>query len=87
MSLNYCGMYSTQGRKKSVNLGAGYIQSHIFVFCPSISFEISCFLRLISKEISQAEYEYMNMHPPPLPQFEHRIEQKLKHKLETYMTQ
>ncbi len=38
--------------------GGGYI--HIFVFCP-ISFEI----KFISKEISLAEHEYMNIPPPP----------------------
>ncbi len=32
-----------------------------------ISFEISCF-KFISKEISRAEHEYMNIHPPPPPQ-------------------
>ena len=37
----------------------------VFVSCPTN--EISCLLGFISKEIRQAEHEYMNIQPPINP--------------------
>ena len=50
-----------QGRRQSVNWGGG---GCIFIYSSSawlVSFEI----KLISKEVSRAKLEYMNIHPPP----------------------
>ena len=52
-----------QGRCQSVNWGGG---GFIFIYSGSarlVSFEI----KLISKEASREEPEYMNIHPPPPP--------------------
>ena len=38
---------------------------HIFVFCPMRS----VVLKFISKEINRAEHKYMNIHPPPIPNY------------------
>ena len=42
-------------------IGGGGVYIHIFKLCPLVSFEI----KIISKEVSRAEPEYMNIHPPP----------------------
>ena len=42
--------------------GRGCVKLLIFVFCRLISFEIN----VISKESSQAEPEYVSIHPPPI---------------------
>ena len=45
--------------------GGGGVHIHIFMFSPTDFLWNLLFLRLISKGISRAEHEYMNMHPSP----------------------
>ena len=43
-----------------------YILAYIYIYLCSVRL-IPFKIWLISKEISWAEYKYMNMHPPPPP--------------------
>ncbi len=47
--------------------GGGGVYSYIRVM-PDAFLLKSVVFKLISKEISRAEHEYMNIHPPPPPQ-------------------
>ncbi len=48
-----------------VNLGGGGVYSYIRVMPDGFLLK-SVVFKLISKEISRAEHEYMNIHPPQL---------------------
>ncbi len=57
-----------QGRSRALigGLGGGGVYSYIRV-TPDGFLLKSVVFKLISKEISRAEHEYMNIHPPPPP--------------------